>query len=140
MKTLKWNGEQWYIDNRSLWKRFRQWIIWIGGWELANGEGWSFRSSYDKKLWMKPYPISFFKSITFYGWGWEVVLFNHKMVWSRDNGFCIQMKNRTETMAQCSNCGDPIPQDTRSQTGPLGDPIQLCGYCDGQGIDESHDY
>lgn len=34
LKTLKWNGEYWYEDNRTVWKRLRQWAIWIGGWEV----------------------------------------------------------------------------------------------------------
>lgn len=41
MKTLKHNGENWYIDTRSAFKRARQWLCWIGGWEKANGAGWT---------------------------------------------------------------------------------------------------
>jgi hypothetical protein len=44
-------------------KRLRRWVIWFGGWELANGEGWRFEYG--------PTPVSLFGHfITFYGGGW----------------------------------------------------------------------
>jgi hypothetical protein len=74
MRTLKYNGERWYVDERSLWKRVRQWVIWIGGWEKANGKGWQFLIDYgNKKSLMSPTPISLFgHRITCYGWGWQI--------------------------------------------------------------------
>jgi hypothetical protein len=76
MKTLKYNGEYWYTDERSLWKRVRQWVIWVGGWEKANGKGWQFTIDYgNRKGLMNPTPISLFgHAITFYGWGWQIHL------------------------------------------------------------------
>ncbi len=61
MRTLKW-------------KRLRQWVIWIGGWEKANGEGWQFRTS-DRSIFMPPWPISLLgHRFTFFGWGWQLRL------------------------------------------------------------------
>jgi hypothetical protein len=37
MKTMRWNGEYWYEDRRSLFKRVRSWFIWVGGWEKPHG-------------------------------------------------------------------------------------------------------
>lgn len=76
MRTLKWNGERWYWDERSLWKRCRQWLIWIGGWEQANGKGWDFTLDlgYRKKM-MSPLPISLFgHAIVLFGWGGHIRL------------------------------------------------------------------
>ena len=60
MKTLRWNGEYWYVDQRSPWRRIRRWCIWVGGWERANGAGWCLRipSATGGHLWMSPTPIS----------------------------------------------------------------------------------
>lgn len=57
----RWSGEYWYADRRSLWKRVRQWFIWVGGWEKANGQGWRLRIPHGKRwLWMSPTPVSVF--------------------------------------------------------------------------------
>jgi hypothetical protein len=56
MRVYKHNGEHWYADDRSLWKRLRQWVIWLGGWELANGGGWRLRTSGGKVA--DPFPVS----------------------------------------------------------------------------------
>jgi len=71
MKTLRWNGERWYVDTRSLWKRVRQWVIWVGGWERANGAGWQFTAgrSGGRTVWMTPTPVSLF--------GHRITLFGH---------------------------------------------------------------
>ena len=49
-------------------KRWRVWLIWIGGWEKANSTGWHFR--YDSGKWRKPYPVSLFRRITIYSGEW----------------------------------------------------------------------
>lgn len=70
MKTYFNNGENWFVDSRSLWKQLRQWIIWIGGWEMPGGEGWEFRYSFGERPWRTPTPISLFGDfITIYGFG-----------------------------------------------------------------------
>jgi hypothetical protein len=97
MRTLKWNGERWYIDERSLWKRCRQWLIWIGGWEKPNGTGWRFRNSYDRSIFMPPFPISLLGHLfTFFGWGWQMKLCKlypfkvyRYVTWSKRSGFYI---------------------------------------------------
>lgn len=103
MKTYNFNGEGWYLDDRTLFKRIRQWFIWIGGWELANGKGWRF--TYD------PNPISIFGHwLTTYGWGlnfkipsgWFVI------VWNKHMGRCIYIsKNATPDKAHCWIYGTP---------------------------------
>lgn len=70
----KFNGECWYLDRRSPWLRMRQWLFWIGGWELANGAGWRPLLSNPNRLlgwmFMPPTPISVLgHRATFYGWG-----------------------------------------------------------------------
>lgn len=76
MLTYRWNGEYWYADRRSLWKRVRQWFVWVGGWEKANGAGWQFRIPYVGKpdwLWLSAAPVSVFgHRATWYGWGIDV--------------------------------------------------------------------
>ena len=79
MKTMKWNGEHWYCDTRSLWLRLRQWIIWVGGWESGGHDDRPHRW----KLWIRDYPgkpirkepmpISLLNHrITHYGWGTQL--------------------------------------------------------------------
>lgn len=82
MRTLKHNGEKWYIDSRSPFKRARQWLAWFGGWEKANGAGWQFRIPTTRMVggklqrqWipMGPTPVALFgHRVTFYGWGINV--------------------------------------------------------------------
>ena len=75
MVTYRWNGECWYADRRGPWKRARQWLIWVGGWETANGAGWRFRIPYinGRHLWMSPTPVSILGHwATWYGWGLTV--------------------------------------------------------------------
>ncbi len=50
MITYHWNGEHWYKRDHSLLKRFRRWLLWVGGWELTNGAGWKVQGD--------PHPIS----------------------------------------------------------------------------------
>lgn len=83
MRSYRKNSEGWYQDTRSLWKRFRQYIIWVGGWEEANGKGWRIK----KYNLLDPFPVSLLGHwITFYGWGlnfrvkkgWFVVSWRHE--------------------------------------------------------------
>lgn len=69
MRTLRFNGERWYVDSRSLWKRLRQWVVWVGGWERANGKGWALSTTNGRgRLWLSPTPVSFFgHRLTIYG-------------------------------------------------------------------------
>jgi hypothetical protein len=65
MKLYRHNGEHWYVDNRSLLKRFRCWLIWIGGWEKANHSGWQFRRQQigyvpPRYRWLGVTPVSLF--------------------------------------------------------------------------------
>jgi hypothetical protein len=74
MKTYHWNGEYWYKRDWSLLKRIRTWLIWIGGWEIANGAGWKlFRKTGNHWRLCDPTPISLFgHRFTYYGWGWHL--------------------------------------------------------------------
>ena len=62
--------------------RLRRRIIWIGGWEKANCEGWRLRL--DNGHWMHPTPWSLFRRLTFYGWGWDLQLREGVLVKSRE--------------------------------------------------------
>lgn len=88
MKTYRHNGEAWFCDDRSFFTRFRQWLIWFGGWEKARG-GWSFflRMSYYRSPWWKrwhlksPAPLSMLgHRFTYYGWGCQFRLSNGWLV------------------------------------------------------------
>jgi len=83
MKTYRWNGEYWYHDKRNWLKRARQWLIWLGGWEKANGAGWRVFWSYKRKL-KPPTPVSLFgHRITWYGWGGQIRLGRGWLVYAR---------------------------------------------------------
>jgi hypothetical protein len=88
MKTYHWNGEYWYECNWSLLHRIRNWIIWIGGWELANGRGWRlFTRSGKKWILCDPTPISLFgHRFTHFGWGWELRTHSGYLTYSRIGG------------------------------------------------------
>jgi len=86
VRTLKYNGERWYWDERSRWKRCRQWLIYIGGWEKANGKGWKFIIDYgNRRAMMSPMPISCFgHRFTCFGWGWQIRMRRGYLVFARD--------------------------------------------------------
>jgi len=66
MNDWKHNGERWWRDERPILKRARQWLVWFGGWEKANGAGWSFRRG-------GPTPISLLgHRFTLHRWGWAL--------------------------------------------------------------------
>lgn len=84
MKTYFFNGEGWYCNDRSLFQRIRTWLIWVGGWELANGKGWRLFLDMPggKKHLMSPCPVSIFGHwCTFYGWGLNIKLNRGWFVW-----------------------------------------------------------
>lgn len=60
MKTYHWNGEYWYRRNWSLFHHICSWIIWVGGWEKANGNGWKivYRDRREKLRVASPTPIA----------------------------------------------------------------------------------
>lgn len=75
MKTWQYNGEYWFFENHSLFKRIRTWFVWFGGWEKANQTGWKFTwRGYGNKLkFHDPFPLSFFgHRLTFYGKWWNI--------------------------------------------------------------------
>lgn len=77
MKTWRDNGERWYCDDRSLWKRLRQWAVWVGGWEKANGKGWDLflRVPGCRPRLASPTPVRIFGGLaTYYGWGFQIRL------------------------------------------------------------------
>ena len=52
MRLTRWNGERWYVDNRSIWRHIFEWFVWVGG---------------------HPTPVSLFgHRVTFFGWGVQV--------------------------------------------------------------------
>ena len=61
-------------------KRIREWFVWFGGWEKANGKGWRFylnstRQGKPHRIWLGPTPVSLFgHHITFFTWGFQVAL------------------------------------------------------------------
>lgn len=87
MRTVEFNGEYWYVNEQPLLKRARKWLIWIGGWEKANGEGWHiFMRHLDtgKRALRDPTPVSLFgHRFTHYGWGWNVVVSGGYLVYSK---------------------------------------------------------
>lgn len=81
MLTYHWNGECWYLRRWSALHHLRNWLIWIGGWEEPNGEGWSllfdgWRDTWTRaRQWKSPTPVSVFgHRVTWFGWGLNVKL------------------------------------------------------------------
>lgn len=75
MKTYRFNGELWYVDDRPLWCRVRRWLVTVGLRELKNGRLASEGEITPLTLWGG--------LVTFFGhwfqlrtpWGWLVVVF-----------------------------------------------------------------
>jgi hypothetical protein len=79
MITYHWNTEYWYRLDASLLRRASRWLIWIGGWELANFGGWRIRGA--------PSPVSILgHRVTWFSWGFQVRLRGGYLVWSRREG------------------------------------------------------
>lgn len=88
MKTYHQNSEGWYERNWSLLHHIRNWFIWIGGWEKANGKGWELFRNYGRgwRL-VDPTPIALFgHKFVHFGWGWHIRLSRGYLVWSRCGG------------------------------------------------------
>jgi hypothetical protein len=86
MKTIKWNGEFWYVDRRSVWLRLRSWVIWVGGWEdgaAGGGHRWRLHTSGSGKNYrMGPTPLSLLgHRVTFLGWGLQIQLRHGYFTW-----------------------------------------------------------
>lgn len=82
MRTYQNQGEGWYVDNSSLFRRVRRWIVWIGGWERASS-GWRlvivFRG---RRRLVSPAPVSLAgHRFTWFGWGWQVRCGRDWLVW-----------------------------------------------------------
>jgi hypothetical protein len=94
MKTYHHNSEYWYECNWSLFHRVRHWVIWIGGWEKANGKGWELFRKYGRR-WrlVDPTPVSLFgHRVTFLGHGGHIRLPRTYLVWSRaGHPLCIYL-------------------------------------------------
>lgn len=89
MKNHFFNGEYWYEDSRPILKRFRQWLIWIGGWETADGK-WSLFWKYGLR---SPAPLSMFgHRFTYYSWGCDFRFADGWLVWTFDLGRCGSQK------------------------------------------------
>jgi hypothetical protein len=104
MKTLKWNGEKWWVDARPAHLRLRQWVSWFGGWETVNRDDreypyrhrWQFRYPFtvagrggqQKLAWRDPFPLSLFgHRLTFFGWGGNCRIPGHRILtWTYRRG------------------------------------------------------
>lgn len=72
MKTLRFNGEYWYEDERPMWKRIQEWICWVGGWKTHSSGGWPLRRRLSLQLLT---PISLIgHRVTLYGHWFDVKL------------------------------------------------------------------
>lgn len=84
----RFNGENWFKEERSIFTRIRQWFIWFGGWESPWGK-WHFfvHTPWYKQWWKKwhfksPVPLSILGHwATYYGWGIQAKLPSGWLVW-----------------------------------------------------------
>lgn len=97
MRTIHWNGENWYERDWSIAHRIRHWVIWIGGWEKANGEGWHILRKNPHPLlypgWrghiQSPTPWSLFgHRFTHYGWGWNLRIGRDYLTYVKRQRYC----------------------------------------------------
>lgn len=122
MKIYRWNGEYWYYDRRTWLKRVRQWFLWIGGWEQANGAGWKFRTTRGNHR-RSPTPIALFgHRITWYGWGGQIRLRRGWLVFTKrihaEGRRCYISKDGTPSMAVVWYSGAPRDVVSKAKTGP----------------------
>lgn len=83
MKIYRWNDEYWYQDKRNWLRRIRQWFIWVGGWEKANGAGWQLIGTHSQSL-KSPAPIAILgHRAVWYSWGWNIRLGRGWLVYTR---------------------------------------------------------
>lgn len=113
MKTVRFNGEWWYEDRRSLLTRARQWVIRIGGWERpdrtdgAYRTRWAFRANWGWRGWRDPFPVSLLgHRVTFQSFGVSIRLGGRYLCWSYrrepgrmygplGTGYCYLSRNGT---------------------------------------------
>lgn len=115
MKTYHHNGEHWYVRDWSLFHHIRNWFIWIGGWEKANGSGWEiFRKYMGKWELVDPTPISIFgHRFTYYGWGWHLKIGNRWLTWSNGGGVLQVYLSNNGTPSQATTWLYGEPPDIR---------------------------
>ena len=72
MKTIQFNGEYWYEEDRPVWSRVLRWVIWVGGWSTFRKWPLRERLTPDKLT-----PISLLgHRITIQDWGFNVGRWN----------------------------------------------------------------
>ena len=87
MKTIQFNGEYWYEEDRSVVGRIARWVLWPGGWETFRS--WPLRERIKPDKWT---PLSLLgHRITFYGWGvqawrWTLTFGEEKQLYRSVNG------------------------------------------------------
>lgn len=103
MKTLRWNGEKWWVDARSPWLRLRQWVVRPMGWENVNRDDrthpyrhrWQFRYPFtvagaggkQRLAWRDPFPLIILGGrIVFFGWGGNIRLRSSYLTWTYKRG------------------------------------------------------
>lgn len=123
MKTWKWNGERWYCDTRSPFKRSRQWLIWIGGWEKPNGGGWRVRLNAWPGGWRRFLPKSIGDSMA------PVSLFGHRVTFF---GWGLQIKKRGSRILVFSRCGLRKGQPTKIYLSHDGTPSRATTWYRGE--------
>lgn len=64
--------------------RWRQKLIWFGGWERSNCGGFEFKT--ESGRWVTPFPLTVAGALTLFGTWWQLKLPWTILVWSRDNG------------------------------------------------------
>lgn len=73
MKLERWNGEQWYTDDRAIWRRVLTWFVWFGGW-----------SAHRRLTRGVLTPTSLFgHRVTFFAWGTQVRAGRGYWMWTR---------------------------------------------------------
>lgn len=107
MRTIHHNGEHWYEDRRSLFKRIRTWFVWFGGWEKANGAGWQLRRDKPMSGFYGPTPVAILgHRATFFGDWFQVRLRRVYLVVRLRKGYS------GGPYAYCSPNGTPSQADT----------------------------
>jgi len=96
MKIYRWNGEEWYLRNWGLFHIIRNWFIWIGGWEKANGLGWLFTYMVgNKRKLAQPFPITLLgHRIVLYG-EWFTVKLRRDWLVYHFKGYVYRSKDGT---------------------------------------------
>ncbi len=65
MRLHRWNGERWWVDDKSVARRMCLWVLWPGGWQTFTT--WPLRERLHPSKWT---PFSMFgHRVTVFGWG-----------------------------------------------------------------------